>query len=62
MSTTLILCFLSGEQNAMLPVLAASIVSLPASSYMPFIGTRENVPGRDFVEQIVLPMLSVWEY
>ena len=48
LATTIILTYLSGEQNAQSPVLAASIVSLLLSSYMPFIKTQisreENEP------------------
>ncbi len=57
-ATSLILCFLSGEQFALPVVLAASIVSLFATSYVPFIKSqlarsdidyslyyRENRPG-----------------
>jgi hypothetical protein len=39
-STTLILVFLSGEQNAMAPVLAAALVSLFVTSYMTFIPSQ----------------------
>jgi cellobiose-specific phosphotransferase system component IIC len=39
-ATPLILCFLSGEQFAMPAVLAASIVSLMATGYVPFIKSQ----------------------
>jgi len=45
LATTLILCALAGEANAISPVLAASLVSLFATSYMPFI--RSQVRRRD---------------
>lgn len=45
LATPIILCFLSGEQNAMSGVLAASLVSLFATTYMPFIGSQ--VPRED---------------
>jgi len=40
LSSSIILCYLSGEQQAMPGVLAASLVSLFATSYMPFIKTQ----------------------
>jgi len=40
LATPLILCYLAGEQNAISGVLAASLVSLFATSYMPFIKTQ----------------------
>lgn len=40
LATTLILTFLAGEQNAISAVLAASLVSLFATGYMPFIKTQ----------------------
>eukprot|EP00525_Craspedostauros_australis_P014129 CAMPEP_0198117072 /NCGR_PEP_ID=MMETSP1442-20131203/16352_1 /TAXON_ID= /ORGANISM="Craspedostauros australis, Strain CCMP3328" /LENGTH=70 /DNA_ID=CAMNT_0043775039 /DNA_START=5 /DNA_END=217 /DNA_ORIENTATION=+ len=36
----MILVYLAGEQNAMSAVLAASLVSLFATGYMPFIKTQ----------------------
>lgn len=39
-STTLILAYLSGEQNALSAVLASSLVALFATSYRPFISTQ----------------------
>jgi hypothetical protein len=39
-ATTLILAFLSGEQNAISGILAASLVSLFVTGYMPFIATQ----------------------
>jgi len=39
-ATSLILCFLAGEQFAVPAVLAASIVSLFATSYVPFIKSQ----------------------
>lgn len=39
-STTLILAFLSGEQNTISAILAASLTSLFATAYMPFIKTQ----------------------
>jgi len=46
LATPIILCFLAGEPNAMSGVLAASLVSLFATTYMPFIksqGPREDM-------------------
>ena len=40
MSTTLILAFLSGEQNSIAPVLASSLIALFATGYMPFIKSQ----------------------
>mmetsp|Transcript_21240 Transcript_21240/g.32674 ORF Transcript_21240/g.32674 Transcript_21240/m.32674 type:complete len:617 (+) Transcript_21240:84-1934(+) len=40
LATTLILSYLSGEQNALSAILAASICSLFATSYTPFIKTQ----------------------
>ena len=40
LATTLILSYLSNEQAAIAPVLAASLVSLFATAYMPFIKTQ----------------------
>jgi len=40
LASSIILCYLSGEQQAMPGVLAASLVSLFATSYMPFIKTQ----------------------
>lgn len=40
LATPLILCALAGEQNAVAPVLAASMVSLFSTSYMPFIRSQ----------------------
>lgn len=45
LATPIILCFLAGEPNALSGVLAASLVSLFATAYMPFIGPQ--VPRRD---------------
>jgi H+/Cl- antiporter ClcA len=42
LATTLILTALSGEVNAGPPLLAASLVSLFATSYMPFIKTQQS--------------------
>lgn len=42
MATALILSYLSGEQNALPSVLGASLVSLLASGYMPFIKTQAS--------------------
>lgn len=41
LATPVILCFLAGEPNAMSGVLAASLVSLFATTYMPFIGSQQ---------------------
>jgi len=59
MATTLILVYLSGEQNAMSAVLSASLVSIFATSYMPFIMTQvdradETIEVVDLVEQEVV--------
>ena len=40
LATPLILCYLAGEQCALSGVLAASLVSLFVTSYMPFIKTQ----------------------
>lgn len=40
LATPMILCFLAGEPNALSGVLAASLVSLFATAYMPFIGPQ----------------------
>ena len=40
LATPLILCALAGEPNAIAPVLAASMVSLFATAYMPFIRSQ----------------------
>lgn len=40
LATPLILCALAGEMNAIPPVLAASMASLFATSYMPFIRSQ----------------------
>jgi len=40
LATSIILVYLSGEPNTMSPVLAASLISLFATSYMPFIKTQ----------------------
>lgn len=40
LATTLILSFLSGEQNCIAPVLASSLISLFATGYMPFIKSQ----------------------
>jgi H+/Cl- antiporter ClcA len=45
LATPIILCFLAGEPNAMASVLAASLISLFATTYMPFIKTQ--VPRTD---------------
>lgn len=45
LATPMILCFLAGEQNAMSGVLAASLVSLFATTYMPFI--KSQMPRED---------------
>jgi H+/Cl- antiporter ClcA len=42
LATTIILASLSGEINAGPPLLAASLVSLFATSYMPFIKTQQQ--------------------
>ena len=39
-ATTLILAYLSGEQNAITAILASSLISLFATGYMPFIKTQ----------------------
>jgi len=41
LATPIILCFLAGEQNAMSGTLAASLVALFATSYMPFIKSQQ---------------------
>lgn len=41
LATTLILTALSGEVNAGPPLLAASLVAVFATSYMPFIGSQQ---------------------
>ena len=40
LATTLILAFLSGEPCAIPPILAASLISLFATAYLPFIKTQ----------------------
>jgi len=40
LASSIILCYLSGEQQAMPAVLAASLVSLFATAYLPFIKTQ----------------------
>lgn len=40
LATTIILVFLSGEQNSMTPILAASLVSLFVTGYAPFITSQ----------------------
>lgn len=45
LATPIILCFLAGEPNALSGVLAASLVSLFTTAYMPFIGPQQ--PRRD---------------
>lgn len=47
LATPMILCFLAGEPNALSGVLAASLVSLFATAYMPFIGPQ--IPREDLV-------------
>lgn len=42
LATTIILTALSGEVNAGPPLLAASLVSLVVTSYMPFIKTQQK--------------------
>lgn len=42
LATTIILTALSGEVNAGPPLLAASLISLVATSYMPFIKTQQK--------------------
>lgn len=42
LATSIILCFLAGEQNAMTGVLSASLVSLFITGYMPFIKTQQS--------------------
>lgn len=41
LATPIILCFLAGEPNALSGVLAASLVSLFATAYMPFLGPQK---------------------
>ena len=51
LATPLILCALAGEQEALAPVLAASLASLMATAYMPFIKSqvaRSDVEGSLF--------------
>lgn len=51
LATTIILVFLSGEQNSMTPVLAASLVSLFVTGYSPFIASqrvRSNLDESSF--------------
>lgn len=50
LATTLILCYLSGEQSALSGVMASSITALFATSYMPFIKTQ--VPRSDIYDAI----------
>jgi len=50
LATPLILCSLAGETNAVPPVLAASMVSLFATSYMPFI--RSQVKRADVEHRV----------
>mmetsp|Transcript_24450 Transcript_24450/g.30081 ORF Transcript_24450/g.30081 Transcript_24450/m.30081 type:complete len:523 (+) Transcript_24450:164-1732(+) len=45
LATPIILCFLAGEPNALSGVLAASLVSLFATAYMPFI--KSQTPRED---------------
>ena len=45
LATPIILCFLAGEPNALSGVLAASLVSLFMTAYMPFIGPQQ--PRKD---------------
>ncbi len=45
LATPIILCFLAGEPNALSGVLAASLVSLFATAYMPFLGPQQ--PRKD---------------
>lgn len=45
LATPIILCFLAGEPNALSGTLAASLVSLFATAYMPFLGSQ--VPRSD---------------
>lgn len=45
LATPIILCFLAGEPNALSGVLAASLVSLFVTAYMPFLGPQQ--PRRD---------------
>ena len=40
MSTTLILSYLSGEQNSIAPILSSSLIALFATGYMPFIKSQ----------------------
>eukprot|EP00558_Chaetoceros_sp_UNC1202_P014590 CAMPEP_0197236962 /NCGR_PEP_ID=MMETSP1429-20130617/3926_1 /TAXON_ID=49237 /ORGANISM="Chaetoceros sp., Strain UNC1202" /LENGTH=256 /DNA_ID=CAMNT_0042695859 /DNA_START=30 /DNA_END=800 /DNA_ORIENTATION=- len=50
LATPVILCFLAGEMNAMSGVLAASLVSLFATGYMPFLKTQ--VPRADLTNSL----------
>jgi H+/Cl- antiporter ClcA len=45
LATPIILCFLAGEPNALSGVLAASLISLFATAYMPFLGPQ--MPRKD---------------
>ncbi len=45
LATPIILCFLAGEPNALSGVLAAGLVSLFLTAYMPFLGPQQ--PRRD---------------
>jgi len=56
LASPIILCFLAGEPNAMSGVLAASLVSLVATTYMPFIVTQQ--PREDMQHQCIFPNMG----
>lgn len=51
LATPIILCYLAGEPNAMSGILAASLVSLFATTYMPFISTQQ--PREDIMQTFI---------
>lgn len=64
LGTTIILVFLAGEQNCTSAVLAASLVSLFATSYMPFIksqSTRSDIEESLFFEEVASASTEVGE-
>lgn len=50
-ASTLILSYLSGEQKCLSAILAASLVSLFVTAYMPFIKTQVNRPDISYATQ-----------
>lgn len=55
LATPIILCFLAGEPNAMSGILAASLASLVATTYMPFIITQQP---REDMQVCIFPDIS----